>query len=132
LKIYWLILICIWKKKKDGNLTMYGQSYMGLGAHLYKNSTYDNNISSLFVLGFTYGDPGKGLDDVDPDAAIGIEWNFAVESAMTDWATLRLGYSHGYDFADGGTDVAYEAGVEDDISTPNVDETVAEVSQVKA
>jgi len=92
------------EEKKDGALTMYGQSNMALGAHLYKNSTYDNNISSLFALGFTYGDPGKGHDGVDPDAAIGIEWNFAVESAMTDWATLRLGYSHGYDFANGGTD----------------------------
>ena len=36
---------------------------------------------------------------------MGITWTFAVESAMTDWATLRVGDTHGYDFQDGGTDV---------------------------
>ena len=46
---------------------------------------------------------------------MGIEWNFAVESAMTDWATLRLGYSHGYDFADGGTDYPAVTCGEDDV-----------------
>ena len=71
---------------------------MGLGAHLYSTTSYDSGINSLFGLGFNYGSVG----DLDP--TMGIEWNFAVESAMTDWATLRLGYSHGYDFATGGTD----------------------------
>jgi hypothetical protein len=73
---------------------------MGLGAHLYTNKTYDSGINSLFGLGFNYND--TGVADVDP--GMGIEWNFAVESAMTDWATLRIGYSHNYDFATGGTD----------------------------
>ena len=35
---------------------------------------------------------------------MGITWNFAVESAMTDWATLRVGYTHAYDFQEGGAD----------------------------
>jgi hypothetical protein len=74
---------------------------MGLGADLYKTTTYDNGITSLFGLGFGYA--SIDVEGVDP--AMGIEWNFAVESAMTDWATLRLGYSHGYDFASGGTDM---------------------------
>ena len=73
---------------------------MGLVVDLYKNTTYDSGINSLFALGFNYND--TGVEGVDP--GMGIEWNFAVESAMTDWATLRLGYSHGYDFATGGTD----------------------------
>jgi len=73
---------------------------MGLGAHLYTNKAYDSGINSLFGLGFNYND--TGVEDVDP--GMGIEWNFAVESAMTDWATLRIGYSHNYDFATGGTD----------------------------
>ena len=30
--------------------------------------------------------------------------SFGVESAMTDWATLRVGYQHAYDFQDGGLD----------------------------
>ena len=72
---------------------------MGLGVDLYKNTAYDSGINSLFGLGFNYGSVG------DADPTMGIEWNFAVESAMTDWATLRLGYSHGYDFANGGTDM---------------------------
>ena len=71
---------------------------MGLGAHLYTNTAYDSGINSLFGLGFNYGSVG------DADPTMGIVWNFAVESAMTDWATLRIGYSHNYDFANGGTD----------------------------
>ena len=72
---------------------------MDLGVDCYSTTSYDNGISSLFGLGFGYGKYG------DDDALMGIEWNFAVESQMTDWATLRIGYSHGYDFANGGTDV---------------------------
>jgi hypothetical protein len=90
------------EEKTAGAITT--ASTMGFGADLYRNTTYDNGINSLFALGFAYSDAGKGTDGKDPDATMGIEWNFAVESAMTDWATLRLGYSHGYDFADGGTD----------------------------
>lgn len=73
---------------------------IGLSADLYRNTTYDNGITSLFGLGFRYA--SVDIEGVDP--TMGIEWNFAVESEMTDWATLRLGYSHGYDFATGGTD----------------------------
>ena len=72
---------------------------VGLGAHLYSTTSYDSGINSLFGLGFNYGSVG----DLDP--TMGIEWNFAVESEMTDWATLRIGYSHNYDFANGGADV---------------------------
>ena len=72
---------------------------MGIGAHLYTTTSYDSGINSLFGLGFNYGSVG----DLDP--TMGIEWNFAVESAMTDWATLRIGYSHVYDFANGGQDI---------------------------
>ena len=71
---------------------------MGLGVDAYTTTSYDSGISSLFGLGFNYGSVG------DADPTMGIEWNFAVESEMTDWATLRIGYSHGYDFATGGTD----------------------------
>jgi len=73
---------------------------MGLGVDLYKNTAYDSGINSLFALGFNYND--TGVEGVDP--GMGIEWNFAVESEMTGWATLRIGYSHSYDFANGGTD----------------------------
>jgi hypothetical protein len=88
------------------------ESGMAFAANLYKNQTYDGGTSSLFALGLTYSKVG------DADAATGIEWNFAVESAMTDWATLRVGYSHGYDFSSGGSDVS------DDVATADVDEQV--------
>ena len=80
---------------------------MGLGAHLYTNTAYDSGINSLFGLGFNYGSVG------DADPTMGIVWNFAVESAMTDWATLRIGYSHNYDFAtgDGDSDDSMNCGV---------------------
>ena len=73
---------------------------MGLGVDAYTTTSYDSGTNSLFALGFNYGSVG------DEDPTMGIEWNFAVESAMTDWASLRIGYSHGYDFANGGTDMA--------------------------
>jgi hypothetical protein len=85
---------------------------MQLGATCYSTKSYDGGTSALFGFGFTYGKTG------DDEAAMGIKWNFAVESAMTDWADLRVGYSHGYDFSSGGTDVA------DDAGTADVDEQV--------
>ena len=95
---------------------------MGLSVDLYKNTTYDSGINSLFALGFNYND--TGVEGLDP--GMGIEWNFAVESAMTDWATLRIGYSHGYDFANGGTDVAATDAVEAVVCTDPTDLTCAE------
>jgi hypothetical protein len=60
-----------------------------------------------------YNAAGKYDADIDaPDATMAINWTFAVESAMTDWATLRVGYSHGYDFANGGTNVSAADAVE--------------------
>ena len=87
---------------------------MGLGAHLYTNTAYDSGINSLFGLGFNYGSVG----DLDP--TMGIEWNFAVESEMTDWATLRIGYSHNYDFATGDADVEYSDGGTPDDATDDI------------
>ena len=95
---------------------------MGLGVDLYKNTAYDSGINSLFALGFNYND--TGVEGVDP--GMGIEWNFAVESAMTDWATLRIGYSHGYDFANGGTDMDAVDAVEAVACTDTTDMTCAE------
>ena len=85
---------------KDNMVT----SNMALNVNCYTIQAYESGTNALFGLGFAYADEGKDAFDVDPDAEIGIEWNFAVESEMTDWATLRLGYSHDYDFANGGKD----------------------------
>jgi len=76
---------------------------MGFGATCYSNTSYDSGTNGLFAFGFAYDAPGcvgDGCTATDP--TMGINWNFAVESAMTDWATLRVGYEHGYDFANGG------------------------------
>ena len=80
-------------------------SDMNFGAHLYTNRAYDNGTSGLFALGFEYGDMGcVGTGCTDPDAIMNLVWNFAVESAMTDWATLRVGYSKAHDFGGGAND----------------------------
>jgi len=87
-------------------------SGMGFGANFYSNTSYDSGTNGLFALGFGFDDAGcVGTGCVDPDAEIGINWNFAVESAMTDWATLRVGYGHGYDFANGGDAGAFTIGL---------------------
>ena len=77
-------------------------SDMNFGAHLYTNRTYDSGTSGLFALGFEYGAMGcVGTGCTTPDAVMNLVWNFAVESAMTDWATLRVGYSKAHDFGGG-------------------------------
>jgi len=75
-----------------------------LNIDCYTNRSYDNGTSGLFALGFHYGDVGKptsATDAVDPDATMNLVWNFAVESAMTDWGTLRVGYVKAHDFGGG-------------------------------
>jgi len=83
---------------KDNNVA----SDMNFGVHCYSNSSYDSGTSGLFGLGFEYGAPGCLGDNCEaPDATMNLVWNFAVESAMTDWATLRVGYNKAYDFGGG-------------------------------
>jgi len=55
----------------------------------YSNKSYESGTNGLFALGFGYDDGGDG--------SFALQWTFGVESAMTDWATLRIGYSHAYD-----------------------------------
>jgi len=88
---------------------------MDLDLDLYRNHTYDSGITSLFGLGFDYGSVG------DADPTMGIQWDFAVESDMTDWATLRLGYSHAYDFANGGDDGGLVGGLGFNYGSFNLD-----------
>jgi len=68
---------------------------MNFGVHCYSNNTYDNGTNGLFALGFEYGAYG------DDDPVMNLVWNFAVESAMTDWGTLRVGYVKAHDFGGG-------------------------------
>ena len=73
---------------------------MNFGVHAYTNRSYDNGTNGLFALGFEYDAPGV-LTGTAPDPTMNLVWNFAVESAMTDWATLRVGYSKAHDFGGG-------------------------------
>ena len=78
---------------------------MEFGTSFYSNKSYSSGTNGLFAFGFAYDAPGCVGDGCEaPDATMAINWNFGVESAMTDWATLRVGYEHGYDFANGGVD----------------------------
>jgi len=52
---------------------------------------YSNNGTLLHGLGFAYGDADGG------EATLIMTTTFGVESAWTDWATVRVGYTHGYD-----------------------------------
>jgi len=106
----------------EGDVAADDPATMGLGVDAYTTTTYDSGINSLFGLGFNYND--TGVEGVDP--GMGIEWNFAVESEMTDWATLRIGYSHGYDFANGGTDMDAVDAIEAVACTNPTDMTCAE------
>jgi len=100
---------------------------MGFGASFYSNTSYDSGTNGLFALGFAFADDGcVGDDCVDPDATMGINWDFAVESAMTDWATLRVGYGHGFDFANGGDDGAFTIGLGFNYGSFNLDMALAD------
>jgi hypothetical protein len=72
---------------------------MSFSADCYANRPYGDGTNGLFALGFHYDVMG------DEDATMNLVWNFAVESEMTDWATLRLGYATMYD-AGGGSNTA--------------------------
>jgi len=68
---------------------------MGFSTDCYANRSYGDGTNGLFALGFHYGTVG------DADATMNLVWNFGVESEMTDWATLRLGYATSWDAGGG-------------------------------
>ena len=81
-------------------------SNMAFNVDCYTNRSYGDGTNGLFALGFHYGAAGAATDGgTAPDATMNLVWNFAVESEMTDWATLRLGYATMYD-AGGGANTA--------------------------
>ncbi|MBC8213879.1 MAG: hypothetical protein H8E71_04495 [Candidatus Marinimicrobia bacterium] len=47
------------------------------------------NTKGIFAMGFEYGNAGDGYGDYN--------MTFGVETAMNDWATLRAGFTKGYD-----------------------------------
>jgi len=71
------------------------ESLTAFSVDCYTNRSYDGGTNGLFALGFHYSAMGED------DAVMDLVWTFAVESAMTDWGTLRLGYSTAHDFGGG-------------------------------
>ncbi|MBC8197387.1 MAG: hypothetical protein H8E60_05830 [Candidatus Marinimicrobia bacterium] len=63
-----------------------GDAVMSLGADLYTHLDIAENTTGLFALGFGYTNSGDG--DITFPAM-----TFAVESAWTDWATVRAGFT---------------------------------------
>jgi len=95
------------EKKAADNAGTFQKSNMEFGVDCYTNRSYGEGTSGLFALGFHYGAPGASTDGgTAPDATMNLVWNFAVESAMTDWGTLRLGYATMHDFGGGANEAA--------------------------
>ena len=107
----WDNMLVSFGMKMDDADTAGDESTMMLSTSCYRNQTYDGGTSGLFALSGSYSKVG------DADAAMGISWTFGVESEMSDWATLRVGYQHSYDFSSGGTDPV------DDAGTAEIDES---------
>ena len=79
---------------------------------------YSNNGTLMHAVGFAYGDADGG------DATLTMTTAFGVESAWTDWATVRVGYSHGYDLmnqAGAGGDDALSLGLGFNYGSFNLD-----------
>jgi len=75
---------------------------MGLDADFYRMSGGDN-ANALFAMGFAYSDV--------EDGSLSMNYTWALESSF-DWATLRLGYTKGYDLMNSvGTAGALTAGL---------------------
>ena len=93
----WDTMLVNFSNVSDDGDTTDDEAKMDLDVALYTNTDHGNGTNSLFGVQFNYGADGD-------DNMMGLTWNFAVESAMTDWATLRVGYTHAYDFQEGGVD----------------------------
>jgi len=106
-----------------------GATWMNLGISLYKHIAIADNTTGLLAMGFGYGsqagaiiDDGScsnnaltfatcessganwtsdytGVKDYAKTMITLPSWTFAVESAMTDWATARVGVTSGYNLS---------------------------------
>ena len=63
--------------------------FMTAGAAFYSNKKVEN-ANGLFGLGFHWSNETE-------DGALNLNWTFGVESNMTDFATVRVGYNKAYD-----------------------------------
>ena len=98
----------IWDTMVAG-LNMYETASDATGGNkmAFNADFYSNNGTLLHALGFAYGDQDSG------DASLDMSTTFGVESAWTDWATVRLGYSKSYDLMNqaGNDDGSFKMGI---------------------
>ncbi|MDP6936879.1 MAG: hypothetical protein QGF36_05545, partial [Candidatus Marinimicrobia bacterium] len=70
---------------------------MGLGTSLFTHINIADGTTGLVAMGFGYlSEAGGAMKDATSTAIVFPSYTFAVESAMTDWATCRVGVNAGY------------------------------------
>ena len=73
---------------------------MGLGTSLFTHIDIADGTTGLVAMGFGYNSvAGGAMKDATETTIVFPSWTFAVESAMTDWATCRVGLNAGYELS---------------------------------
>jgi len=74
------------------------QASITLAASFYSHLDVSDNTTALIAMGFGYMDVASvgNVKDAKSNIIALPTWKFAVESAMTDWATCRMGITAGY------------------------------------
>jgi hypothetical protein len=87
------------------------QTTMTLGVNYYTHIGIGDNTTALVAMGFGYASTSNKMNAKDAkDTKMTLpNWTVGIESAMTDWATVRVGLTAGYNLSDvtnaGGTGV---------------------------
>lgn len=97
---------------------------MVLATSLFTHIDIADGTTGLITMGFGYGSVAGGeMKDATGTAIVLPSYTFAVESAMTDWATCRVGVNAGYILSSaantgetGEKDVTHQGGMDTDIS----------------
>ena len=100
------------------------QTTMALATSLFTHIGIANNTTALLSMGFGYESKANvGNNKDQTSTAISLPtWTFAVESAMTDWATCRMGVNAGYNLSKttnaggGASDVTSRGGMDTDFN----------------
>jgi hypothetical protein len=97
---------------------------MALATSLFTHIDIADGTTGLIAMGFGYGSVAGGeMKDATGSAIVLPSYTFAVESAMTDWATCRIGVNAGYILnsaansgVSGAKDVTHQGGMDTDFS----------------
>jgi len=97
---------------------------MALATSLFTHIDIADGTTGLIAMGFGYGSVAGGeMKDATGSAIVLPSYTFAVESAMTDWATCRVGVNAGYILSSaansgvsGAKDVTHQGGMDTDFS----------------